>query len=755
MTGPNLAHAAAWYASQGVPVFPLRDGRKDPRTPQGFKDATTDAATVAAWWERWPSANIGAPAGVLFDVIDLDGPEAAAAVDALYPEGWPSTIAQTRTPRPGGRHLFIPVMGAPSKANLRPHLDTRGAGGYVVLPPSVTLAELDPDGTTKTHAGAYAWEGEPPTFGPPDVATLTACRPWRRVWDTPAPTVAPNLPRTLLTPLAGTTPYGARVLDAEAATVAATTVGGRNEALNRAAFKVGQLVPHEVTEADARAALLDAARSCGLPDSEAHTAIGSGLPNGMDNPRHPAERGRPDRQAHADITSARVQSLNTSPESERIDPRTGEVLDAAPVSQDAPQGPASTWTRVDLGATVAGLVAGTLRRAAPTVAPVRGGAALFYPGKVNGLAGESGAGKTWTLLHAAAGILDDGGTVVYIDHEDDPAGIVGRLLDLGVSADAVGARFAYLNPSEKPTAGDLQALAALVADLRPVLVVVDSTGEGLALEGANPNADEEVAAWFLRVPRRLSLVAYDDQPGPAVVVLDHVTKADDGGLWPIGSQRKRAAISGAQYMQRLVKPFDKDTAGHALLVCAKDRHGNYRTGQRVAELHVTPGPVITLDAVEDAARPNGFRPTGYMERVSRALESSPAPLSLNGVRDAVGGKREHVTRALSALVADGYVTTAAGPRGATLHTLVRPFREGDDRSPEDMPESEPGTTVDRAPFLREGNGAQSLDRAPGNGGGTVGHGHHEAPELCPLHGENAHPDACYTCAELAGRGWDE
>lgn len=428
---------------------------------------------------------------------------------------------------------------------------------------------------------------------------------------------------------------------------------------------------------------------------------------------------------------------------------------AAGDALEAPTASGNTWTRVDLGATVAGLVAGTLRRAAPTVAAVRGGTALFYPGKVNGLAGESGAGKTWTLLHAAAGILDDGGTVVYIDHEDDPAGIVGRLLDLGVSADAVGARFAYLNPSEKPTAGDLQALAALVADLRPVLVVVDSTGEGLALEGANPNADEEVAAWFLRVPRRLSLVAYDDQPGPAVVVLDHVTKADDGGLWPIGSQRKRAAISGAQYMQRLVKPFDKDTAGHALLVCAKDRHGNYRTGQRVAELHVTPGPVITLDAVEDAARPNGFRPTGYMERVSRALESSPAPLSLNGVRDAVGGKREHVTRALSALVADGYVTTAAGPRGATLHTLVRPFREGDDRSPEDMPESEPGTTVDRAPFLREGNGAQSLDRAPGNGGGTVGHGHHEAPELCPLHGENAHPDACYTCAELAGRGWDE
>ncbi len=416
---------------------------------------------------------------------------------------------------------------------------------------------------------------------------------------------------------------------------------------------------------------------------------------------------------------------------------------AAPVN--APGAAESTWTRVDLGPTLAGLVAGTLARPAPTVAPVRGGTALFYPGKVNGLAGESGAGKTWTVLHAAAGVLAEGGAVVYIDHEDDAAGIVGRLLDLEADTDAVRARFAYFNPSTRPDADELQALAELVADLRPVLVVVDSTGEGLALEGANPNADEDVAAWFLRVPRRLALVPYDDQPGPAVVVLDHVTKADDGGLWPIGSQRKRAAISGAQYMQRLVKPFDQHTPGHALLVCAKDRHGNYRTGQKVAELHVNPGPVITLDAVADAGQSGAFRPTGYMERVSRALEDSPEPLSLNAVRDAVGGKREHVTRALSALVADGHVTTTAGPRGATLHTLARPFREADDRSPDEVPETEPETTVDCAPFLREGNGAQSLTVPPG----TVGHG----GARCRLHPSNPMPNACYTCAENAGRGW--
>lgn len=421
----------------------------------------------------------------------------------------------------------------------------------------------------------------------------------------------------------------------------------------------------------------------------------------------------------------------------------------------APTASGTTWTRVDLGATVAGLVAGTLRRAAPTVAPIRGGTGLFYPGKVNGLAGESGAGKTWTLLHAAAGILEDGGHVVYIDHEDDAAGIVGRLLDLGVEPDALRARFAYLNPSEKPTVGDLQALAGLVAELRPVLVVVDSTGEGLALEGANPNADDEVAAWFLRVPRRLSLVAYDDQPGPAVVVLDHVTKADDGGLWPIGSQRKRAAISGAQYMQRLAKPFDKDTPGHALLVCAKDRHGNYRTGQRVAELHVTPGPSITLDAVAERDAAEAWQPTGYMVKLSAALAQASEPLSRNDVLALVPGRKDTKAQALAALVAGGYVKVTPGPNRANLHQHVKQFTEGtEDPGPTRGAEGGSGGSgsieADPGTHLTDGSGTHL-----GPTGTHLGNGAESTPEPCPLHPTIPKPNACYTCADNAGQGWDE
>jgi hypothetical protein len=40
------------------------------------------------------------------------------------------------TPR-GGRHLYVAPSGDGNAANFRPGLDYRGAGGYVVAPPSI------------------------------------------------------------------------------------------------------------------------------------------------------------------------------------------------------------------------------------------------------------------------------------------------------------------------------------------------------------------------------------------------------------------------------------------------------------------------------------------------------------------------------------------------------------------------------------------------------------------------------------------
>jgi DNA-binding GntR family transcriptional regulator len=64
-----------------------------------------------------------------------------------------------------------------------------------------------------------------------------------------------------------------------------------------------------------------------------------------------------------------------------------------------------------------------------------------------------------------------------------------------------------------------------------------------------------------------------------------------------------------------------------------------------------------------------------MHRISDALAAAPDPLSVRGVCDRVTGQAAAVRTALAALVDEHYVQTTAGPRGAVLHTLIRPFTE--------------------------------------------------------------------------------
>ncbi|MFK3836629.1 AAA family ATPase [Microbacterium sp. NPDC087868] len=245
---------------------------------------------------------------------------------------------------------------------------------------------------------------------------------------------------------------------------------------------------------------------------------------------------------------------------------------------------ATGWEQQDLRDVVQGLIDGTRTRLRPTVGRTSVGQALFYAARVNGLAGASGDGKSWTALHTCAQELADGNVAFYIDYEDSSDGIVTRLLQLGVEPEAILNRFVYLNPDTSLGDAELARLLALVAERAPTVVIVDSTGEALAAEGINPNADEEVALWFQRVARAIAKL------GPAVVVLDHMSKSADGGLWPIGSQRKRAAISGAQYIQEVLGDagFSEGKAGQARLKCAKDRPGTYFKGQVVANLRIAP-----------------------------------------------------------------------------------------------------------------------------------------------------------------------
>ena len=297
--------------------------------------------------------------------------------------------------------------------------------------------------------------------------------------------------------------------------------------------------------------------------------------------------------------------------------------------------------------------------------------------------------------------------------EDSAVDVVGRLLALGANQDDVIELFHYVQPDVAFREG-AGSVCQFVVDMEVALVVLDSTGEAFTLDNVQPNADEEVARWFRDMPKRLANL------GPAVLILDHLPKAGSNDLFPVGSHRKRSGITGAQYLQERITPFSKEKAGASKLVCAKDRHGHFAHGEKVAILHVTPesGAVriaFTAPDSTERAESGDFRPTEYMERISRALATADGAQSTRGIQELVGGNKGHVQIALTRLLDEGHVAVGAGPRNAKLHTLLRPFHATNSDRPPTVPMRPHGdgeATVPTVPLLKgtgDGHGRFGVD----------------------------------------------
>jgi hypothetical protein len=264
--------ALAYAQQEGFYVFPLKPRDKVPLTTHGLEDATTDAMTIETWWAKWPNANVGVRCGTIV-VVDEDRPHALEELAYQLDEVLPRTrVAITGK----GRHYYFTqpesfkVRNTASK--LAQGIDTRGEGGYVVAPPSI-----HPNG----HA--YTWEVEC------DPAPLPA---W--LAELLRPQENGRKPLGPVKIAGATTPYGQKALEDEARAVAAAPEGTRNDRLNIAAFSLGQLIAgSELDEWDARNALADAARACGLGVKEAEATIASGINGGLGSPRTAPEGYQP------------------------------------------------------------------------------------------------------------------------------------------------------------------------------------------------------------------------------------------------------------------------------------------------------------------------------------------------------------------------------------------------------------------------------------------------------------------------------
>lgn len=329
------------------------------------------------------------------------------------------------------------------------------------------------------------------------------------------------------------------------------------------------------------------------------------------------------------------------------------------------------WQPIDLDGIARQIIDGTYQPTTPTVLEVSHGIPLFYAERINSLFGESGGGKTWVALRAVAEQVALGRRVLFIDYEDNPNGIAERLVLLGLTLEQI-----RLVDYRNPTSAMSYGVTAMDGSAHVYsLVVIDSTGEAMAAGGINSNDDGEVAQWFAIVKKVLRL------PGrPAVVVLDHVPKNQEGTtLYGIGSQRKRAAITGASYRVDTIKEPAKGKEGKLKLTVAKDRPGTRAKGTTACHVEIkSTDASIDIECVHEE-RGDTFRPTVYMERVSRWLEGNQGATQRD-VATCVTGKQEVIKTALGVLVSEGYVTITPGARGAQIHTSVRRFRESEDVS---------------------------------------------------------------------------
>jgi hypothetical protein len=274
------------YAVRGFAVFPCLEKSKAPACGQGFRDGTSNPATIRRWWNGCHNYNIGIATGLISAVwvLDVDGATGAESLESLEASNGPlpPTLCSITS---AGCHLWFRTDGQiPSSAGrVGAGLDVRGDGGYVLAPPSI-----HPDGPRYRWAGISGQLAQKPAPAPDWLVRLTKQRPG-------APKIiVPELSRRREISSGA---YGRAALDRECDALANAARGGRNHALNRASFALHQLVAGgELDGAEVHHRLVQAAIANGLmtdptdgPRSVEKT-IASGARAGLQHPRSRSAR---------------------------------------------------------------------------------------------------------------------------------------------------------------------------------------------------------------------------------------------------------------------------------------------------------------------------------------------------------------------------------------------------------------------------------------------------------------------------------
>jgi len=486
--------AALEYATAGLFVFPTNPADKRPYGgTHGHLDATRATEQIEQWWTRWPKAMVAVSTGASgLVVVDVDGEvgrESWAALLAEHPTDCstairtPGTAAQNRGP---GLHVWFRADPDPAHrignttSELGAKIDTRGDGGYAVLPPSER--ELD---------GPYTWASEP--FR--SVAELPVVPAWIVERLAKPKQQHDKVPVVELPPPVDPATYSRYAKAAERGEIAlveAAAEGSREKTLNNAALALGGLVMAErladrLDYATTRQRLIEAALATGLGLAEVVKKVDHGIGDGMQQPRKSTT-----------LTTTAGHDWGKPIFDTDADAEAGRYLDWRLLWDD--DFPESEWLVEPLIET---------GQAVSLYSPAKTGKSLL----ALELAGALAVGRP-VLGNAAK----EPTNVLYIDHENTRADIRDRLADMGYDADADLSRLHYSlladwPPLDTEAGGD--RLHAEADRLGARLVILDTVSR--AISGEENSSDT-----FIRLYRHTIRPLNAD--GVAFIRLDHLGK---------------------------------------------------------------------------------------------------------------------------------------------------------------------------------------------------------------------------------------
>jgi len=238
-----MIDGALELANAGWHIFPVQPRGKQPLV-KWREESTNDTTKVESWWSQWPDANVGIDCGKSgLVVVDYDGVEAPDL----------HTLA-VKTGR--GVHHYFANAGDPvpnSASMLEDNVDVRGAGGYVLAPPSV-----HPSGAL------YEWSN---FYQPAPLSDELRGRMVRKAEPKERTAVQSSVPSE---------GWGGKILQSEAAIVRTTGEGKRNHQLFESALRVLSAAKGGHLDVGvARQELMAAANDAGLDPYEANRTIDS------------------------------------------------------------------------------------------------------------------------------------------------------------------------------------------------------------------------------------------------------------------------------------------------------------------------------------------------------------------------------------------------------------------------------------------------------------------------------------------------